>query len=91
MRYLICYDIAEEKIRRRVAKYLESLAWRIQYSVFTCDSDEQKMHCVKRELIHLIKEANQPQLLIAPLCSTCIGKLWHIGTGLEPEQSAIII
>lgn len=34
MKYLICYDVSSDKCRRRIAKYLESFAYRMQYSVF---------------------------------------------------------
>ena len=30
MRYIICYDISENPVRTRLAKYLESIAWHIQ-------------------------------------------------------------
>ena len=41
MRYLICYDISDDKVRRSVVKYLEQRAWRVQYSVFSCEMTEQ--------------------------------------------------
>lgn len=36
-RYLIAYDIANEKRLRRVATLMESFGERLQYSVFMCD------------------------------------------------------
>ena len=38
MRYLICYDIADTKLRTKVAKYLEGFAFRIQYRAFSFPS-----------------------------------------------------
>jgi len=32
--YLVCYDISDEKRLRRVARVLEGMALRVQYSVF---------------------------------------------------------
>ena len=37
MKFLIGYDIAGNRARSRVAKYLEGKAYRIQYSVFLFD------------------------------------------------------
>ncbi|MDU3113586.1 MAG: CRISPR-associated endonuclease Cas2 [Megasphaera sp.] len=51
MRYLICYDIADTKLRTKVAKYLEGFAFRIQYSVFMCENTEKGMAEVYKRLI----------------------------------------
>ena len=91
MRYIICYDISENPVRKRIAKYLESVAWRIQCSVFTCEGSEVKMHVVKNRLRALVGSAESPRLLIAPLCSACESKLWQIGEAREPEQAAYIV
>ena len=32
--YLVCFDISEDKVRRRVGNYLERYGDRVQYSVF---------------------------------------------------------
>ena len=40
MKYLICYDIAEQRIRQRVVKVLERRAHRLQYSVFVGEFKE---------------------------------------------------
>ena len=41
MKFLIGYDIAGNRARSRVAKYLEGKAYRIQYSVFLFDGTEE--------------------------------------------------
>ena len=91
MRYIICYDISENPIRHRIAKYLESIAWRIQRSVFTCEGNEVKMHVVKKRLLALVESAEEPRLVIAPLCSACESKLWQVGEFRESERAAFII
>lgn len=90
MRYLICYDIAEQRIRTRVAKYIESFAHRIQYSVFTCESTEERMHKVKVRLFQLTEKAEQPLLYIAPMCQTCEAKVWSVGKTKEFVEICII-
>ena len=91
MRYIICYDISENPVRTRIAKYLESIAWRIQHSVFTCEGSELQMHIIKKRLLSLAENAEAPRLVIAPLCSACESKLWQIGAAHEPEQAAFVI
>lgn len=43
MKILICYDVADDKRRRRLVKYLEKIAIRIQYSVFLADITERQI------------------------------------------------
>jgi len=42
MRYLICYDIPDNKTRDNIVKYLERFAWRVQYSVFSCRLETER-------------------------------------------------
>lgn len=90
MTYIICYDIAEQKIRTKVAKYLESVAHRLQCSVFTCESSEAAMHLIKQQLLQLTHQADGPLLLIAPMCSTCTAKLWRVGRPMDRKYDYII-
>lgn len=53
--YLICYDIAEDPKRlSRVARYLEKVAWRVQYSVFVGSFFEHSLEGVLRGLEGII-------------------------------------
>ena len=47
MKCLICYDSGENRIRNKVARYLESLAVRVEYSVFLCDLAPKKLAAVR--------------------------------------------
>lgn len=91
MRYLICYDISENPVRTRLAKYLESIAWRVQYSVFTFEGSEAKMHIVRNRLRALVESAESPHILVIPLCAACAGKTWRIGELQEPERAAFVL
>ena len=87
--YIICYDISEDRIRRKVVKFLEGFAWRIQYSVFRCGATERKMAQVKAELLRLTEKADHPLLLITPLCANCFAKVWQVGQCKEEEPAAV--
>ena len=51
--FIICYDIADPKRLRKIAKKLENTAIRIQYSIFLyIDATQQEIY----ELIENIKE-----------------------------------
>jgi CRISPR-associated protein Cas2 len=38
-RYVVCYDIRDDKRLRRVHKVMKTFGWAMQYSVFVCDLD----------------------------------------------------
>ena len=88
--YIICYDIAEDRIRRKVVKYLEGFAWRIQYSVFRCDITERHIAQVKLDLLQLTQAADHPLLLITPLCANCFAKVWQVGRCKEENPAAVL-
>lgn len=91
MRYLICYDIKEDRIRSRLVKYLEGRAFRLQYSVFTCRSTPEEMQEIKREMLRLVKKARQPLLLIVPICEACAKRVWMHGRPLEEEKPYLLV
>jgi CRISPR-associated protein Cas2 len=79
-RYLICYDIANARRLRRVAKVMESYGTRLQYSVFECPLDDLRLEQLKLELrgeinsdhdqvlfVSLGPEGNDASLVIAAL------------------------
>ena len=90
MQYLICYDISENKIRRKVMKYLESFGWRVQYSVFSCETTEKKMISIKQHLLQLTEKSEHCMLLITPMCRTCQAKVWAKGSPLESAPRCVV-
>ena len=90
MTYLICYDISEQKIRLRVAKYLESVGYRLQHSVFRFDGSETRAEEIRGRLACLTKDAELPRLLVAPMCSACAERIWQTGVPLEEKSTCII-
>lgn len=90
MRYLICYDIHENKIRTKVMKYLESFAWRVQHSVFSCENTEKRMTQVKQKLLELTAKSEKCMVLIVPMCSACQEKVWQKGEPLESATFCVV-
>lgn len=64
-RYLVCYDIANPKRLRQVAKICESFGSRIQYSVFECPLDELRLEQLQAQLDDIIKHDDDQILLIS--------------------------
>ena len=83
MRYIVCYDISEGKIRYRVEKYLKEIGWRIQYSIFSCEASVSGIDEIKEELNRLTKKSNKKIILIIPICKQCEQKMWMSGTPIE--------
>ena len=73
-RYLIGYDITDEKRLRHVCKIMKDYGVRIQYSVFLCDLSRQEFARWKREIWDKVNMAQDSVIHIdlGPLgsCST---------------------
>lgn len=91
MKYLICYDISDDKCRRRVVKYLESLAYRIQYSVFRANCTREQLDKIKNRLISISEGYDDVIITIIPICASCEAGTWQYGQPLEERQHCIII
>jgi CRISPR-associated protein Cas2 len=57
-RYLICYDIADERRLTRVYRYLKDRGVHMQYSVFLCSLTWPELESVKADLGAMIDEAS---------------------------------
>lgn len=53
-RYLVAYDIREDKRLRRVHKTIKGYGWSLQYSVFICDLDTMELLSMKTDLGEII-------------------------------------
>lgn len=80
MRFLICYDIKNDKIRGNIVKILESYGERIQYSVFEFNLNEAKIIEMKNKLFRK-KILNRKDLSFSvyPICESCYKKVERYG------------
>ncbi len=91
MRYLVSYDIPDDKRRTKLAKMLKDFGDRVQYSVFECILDTclfDKMEARINTIITL-KEDN---VRIYSLCANCEKTIKVIGCGeiIKTENVFII-
>ena len=89
MRYVICYDIADDRRRGKVAKLLEGLGRRVQKSVFECDLTHRRLQAVMKIISNLMEEDDCCSAYA--VCLECLPKQIALGKPLEPEWGATII
>lgn len=88
MRYVIIYDISDDKIRRQVYKALKSYgAWK-QYSAFEVDLSKTQYTELKHKLKDLI--SNEEHIRIYPLTPTNVDNIEEIGQTTDDGQSTVV-
>jgi len=65
--YLIAYDISDDKIRNKIAKYLEKKGLRIQKSLFALEVNKNKIKHILRDLEILRKDENKIKHILRDL------------------------
>lgn len=56
-RYLVAYDIRDDKRLRRIHKTMKGYGWSMQYSVFICDLDAIELTAMKTDLAQIMHHA----------------------------------
>jgi CRISPR-associated protein Cas2 len=89
--YLLVYDIADNKRRLKIAKACESIAERVQFSVF-------EAYLTPVELQKLVKQTNkimkneEDGLRVYIICASCKAKVRVFGLGkVTPEPGVTIV
>lgn len=89
MRYVIAYDITDDRRRNQVAKFLEGWGKRVQKSIFECDLSlkelEQVIDGLKRILV-----VHEDRCHIYQICRECLPKKMVFGEEIEPEWLDVI-
>ena len=90
MKFLIGYDIADNRVRSHVAKYLEGKAYRLQYSVFLFEGTEREVREIREVLLALTETKEGCALFMAPMCEACCARIWKVGR-MKEEASVCIV
>ena len=80
-KFLICYDIANNKRRRKLVKILEEYGIRLQYSIFRCELSNDKIKFVAKKLVGVIKKRDD-SLMIIPINNDILKRSLFYGTVL---------
>ena len=89
MRYVVSYDVEEDRLRSRVAKILEGTGFRVQKSVFECLLDAEQLDRLVARLTRTVGDREGVDLRIYRLCASCFAASFGLGdvargTGGEP-------
>lgn len=79
MTCVVAYDIADNKIRNRVAKYLLSLGVRLQKSVYIIEIERHSFARIRKKLEKLT--GHKGQIAIFKLCAGCRKSAVQINDG----------
>lgn len=88
--YLLTYDVADDKRRLKVAKTLEALGERVQYSVFEAYLTEAELTRLERKVKKVLNE-KEDSLRIYTLCQACRPKARALGQGKITEAPGLMI
>jgi len=77
-RYVVCYDVPDDKRRTRLAKCLDGYGDRVQYSVFEAVLDGLLFDNLLKDVNSLIDPA-EDTVFIYPLCAACAKKRASLG------------
>lgn len=91
MRYLICYDISDDKTRENIVNYLERFAWHVQYSVFSCRLEREQAERVWTDLLAIAAATKGSSVLMVPLCKACEKNLKLSTKPLEEEKGFLVV
>lgn len=77
MKYLITYDIENNKRRKKVSDELEAYGYRVNFSVFECELNKTKMKNIVKKLEELI-DKKKDSLRFYHVCENCVPKSFEL-------------
>lgn len=83
--FLLTYDIAANKRRAKIAKAMEAVGERVQFSVFEAYLTRAELEKLMKKVQKLL-DAEQDSVRVYGLCGACKGKVKHYGRA-EPIEA----
>ncbi len=77
MKYLITYDIEDDKKRKKISDELEAYGYRVNYSVFECELNKTKLRKLTQKLEELVDEKHD-SLRFYHICENCVPKSFEL-------------
>lgn len=90
MQYLVCYDIADEGRRDRVATALQDFGRRIQESVFLASLDSELADRMRSRIVRLL-EQTEDVLHVFAICDACVARTEVYGRAEIPKDQSFYI
>jgi CRISPR-associated protein Cas2 len=92
MKFLVCYDIVDDKLRVKIVRILEHYGIRVQYSVFEFNLTPAKIIEMKHKLTKdKLLDEKKISFSIYPICDTCYKKIERYGDNKILEEKYILI
>lgn len=91
MRYVISYDISNDKIRRKVVKVLEGVGFRVQYSVFEADLNGKQYETLQKRLKRYVRPKSTDSIRFYRLCADCEHEVKVYGTDLSRSLGGVLM
>lgn len=90
MRFVVSYDVTEDRSRTKIAKLLIGVLNRVQYSVFEGEADERELTAVVERALSYLDPEND-SLRVYRLCAACARQVTQYGREVEVEGSAVTV
>lgn len=87
---IVSYDIIDDTKRTKLAKTLLNFGKRVQYSVFECDLQPDKIEAMKNSALKLV-DLEKDSLRIYRICQTCVSQIESYGIKKGWEEEEIIV
>ncbi|MGI0480838.1 CRISPR-associated endonuclease Cas2 [Geminocystis sp. CENA526] len=90
--YVICYDIPDDKRRKKISDLLEGYGSRVQYSVFECVLPDKKYKELQTRIKKIYK-SEEDNLRFYPVSSHTLIKVevWGIGAEITQPATSVIV
>lgn len=91
-RYVVCYDVPDDRRRTRLAKCLDGYGDRVQYSVYEAVLDRVLFDNLVEHVQALIDPA-EDRVAVFPLCKGCAGRALRLGmqAPVPGEETVFIV
>ncbi len=81
--WMICYDIADDRVRREMEKLLYGFGEKVNFTVFECTLQARQFDSLWQRMVALINEGSD-SLRAYPLCTWCEDRVAFEGRGRRP-------
>ena len=89
-RYVVAYDIPNNRRRKKIGDALEAYGKRVNYSVFEIQvKSNSKKRKLESELLEILKP-KEDSLRFYHLCESCVSKSWSLGEEGAPFENDAI-
>lgn len=89
MKFVVSYDIEDDKKRKKISKILSQYGIRVQFSVFECKISKTEMKELTEKLDELIK-TNADSVIFYPQCENCDSKKSLLGASYLERRISVI-